>query len=260
MKRLAILALLLMLTIPVLPVALADDTANVDIGIAADTVNLNVTSTISKSGTLRIFVNGTEVKEVTVYETYQWNYDSDILFLKQWINGVEYSLFSLANYTDGKLSMLLVNDNCLVKWIGCLDNTTLIGKRIFDGNSTVVMELDRLTNDDATLLDMITRLTIVVQQTDSRLVVETLERKKVEEEIRGLVEKLKSESATKLELEATLKNLMIVQKDLADTEVLLEQTRIVLITIGAIVVLLVIAQVVVYKKLKGKDQGLAAVR
>ena len=77
MKKLAILALLLMLVIPVLPVALAaDDTANVYVGIGADTVNLNVTCTTSTGGTVDISVNGVDVeKTVIVNAYYQWDYD-----------------------------------------------------------------------------------------------------------------------------------------------------------------------------------------
>jgi hypothetical protein len=238
MKKLAVIALLLMLIIPVLPVALAEDIANVDIGIGADIVNLNVTCTTSVGGTMHIYVNGTEIKEVTVYETYQWNYDSDILYLNQKIGGVQYNLLMLANYTDGKLSMLLTNDNCLVKWIGCLDNTTLIGRRIFNGNSTVVMELNRLTNDDAVLTDTILRL---AKQMDSRLAIEHNERILLAVAMGDAVEKLRIESATKRDLEATSRNLIETRNELLDIKAQFDQLRLVLMALGAVVVGLVIA-------------------
>jgi hypothetical protein len=172
MKKLAVLALLFMLVIPVLPIALADDTTNVYVGIGADTVNLNVTCTTSTGGTMHIYVNGTEVMK------FEHNYpaggsrtsiDNDVIYLSQKIGGVEFNLIALANYAEGKLSMLLVNDNCLAKWVGCLNTTTIIGQRIFDGNSTIVMELDRLTNDDIELLDMIENLGNAVEHLDSQI-------------------------------------------------------------------------------------------
>jgi len=166
MKRMAVLILLFMLVVPVLPVALAEDTANVDIGIGADTVNLNVTCTTSTSGTMHIFVNGVEVTETYVTEVYEHNYDGDIIYLNQKIDGVEYNLIALANYTDGKLSMLLVNDNCLAKWIGCLDSTSLVGQRIFNGNSTVVLELAHLTDNDNALLNMVVQLGNTIRKMD----------------------------------------------------------------------------------------------
>lgn len=155
-----------MLVIPVLPLALAEDTSNVDIGIGADTVNLTVTCTTSTSGTMHIFVNGVEVTETYVTEVYEHNYDGDIIYLNQKIDGVEYNLIALANYTDGKLSMLLVNDNCLAKWIGCLDSTSLVGQRIFNGNSTVVLELAHLTDNDNALLNMVVQLGNTIRKMD----------------------------------------------------------------------------------------------
>ena len=168
MKKLAILALLIMLVIPILPMALAEDsTTNVDIGIGADTVNLNVTCTTSTNGTMSINVNGVDVKK-TMIINFQWDYDYlvDIQLLNWRMDGVQYNLIALANYTDGKLSMLLVNDGCLAKWIGCLNTTTPVGRRIFDGNSTVVMELARLTDDDGALLNMVIQLGNTVRQID----------------------------------------------------------------------------------------------
>jgi len=249
MKKLAVLALLFMLVIPVLPLALAEDsTANVDIGIGADTVNLNVTCTTSTGGTVDISVNGVDVeKTVIINAYYQWDYNYlvDIQLLNWRIDETQYNLIALANYTDGKLSMLLTNDNYLVKWIGCLDITTPIGKRIFDGNSTVVMELDRLDTqlmkDNAMLTDMITRLTIVIGQIDSRLATETYERKKAEEEVRGLIAKLQSESATKRDLEITNRNLMDTTNELLNIKAQFEQMRLILMAVGAIVVGLGIA-------------------
>lgn len=244
MRKLAVLALLFMLAVSVLPMALADNSVNVVLTTGENTVNINVTCVVAEDGTMQLHINAVQLNQTvvneytTVNEYHEHNYDSDIVYLKQKIGGVEFTLFALANYTDGKLSMLLVNDNCLVKWIGCLDNSTIIGRRIFDGNSTVVMELDRLTNDDATLLDMITRL---AKQTDSRLVVETLERKKAEEEIRGLVEKLKSESATKVDLEITSKNLADIRNELFNTRAQFEQLCLVLMVVGALVIGVVIA-------------------
>ena len=242
MKMLSLALLLLVLLIPILPMALAEDTANVDIGIGADTVNLNVTCTTSMGGSMDIKVNGVDVeKTVIINSYYQWDYDYlvDIQLLNWRMDGVQYNMIALANYTDGKLSMLLTNDNCLVKWIGCLDITTPIGKRIFSGNSSVVMELDRLDTqlieNNAVLTDMVTRLTIIVGQTDSRLVTETYERKKAEEEVRGLVAKLQSESATKLDLEVTNRYLTATTNDLTETKAQLEQTQLALYVAGAVI-------------------------
>jgi len=248
MKMLSLALLLLVLLIPILPMALAEDTANVDIGIGADTVNLNVTCTTSMGGSMDIKVNGVDVeKTVIINSYYQWDYDylMDIQLLNWRMDGVQYNMIALANYTDGKLSMLLVNDNYLAKWIGCLNTTIPIGQRIFSGNSSVIMELDRLdtqlTEDNAMLTDMITRLTIVIGQIDSHLATETYERKKAEEEVRGLIAKLQSESATKRDLEITNKNLMDTASELTLIKTQFEQLRLVLMAFGAIVIGLVIA-------------------
>jgi len=264
MKRLAILVLLFMLAIPVLP-AFADDSVNVVVTTGENTININVTCDVAEDGTMHLHINAVQLNQTvvneytTVNEYNEHNYDSDITYLNTKINGLNFNMIVFANYTDGKLSMLLVNDNCLVKWIGCLDNTTLIGRRIFDGNSTVVMELNRLTNDDAALNDMINRLTAILQQMDSRLTVETSERKKAEDEIKGFLEKLQAIAlVTKGNLEITDRNLIDTRAELSDTRTQLEQMRLVLIAIGAVVVGLGIAYMA--KIHKGKDQGLAAVR
>ena len=73
-------------------------------------------------------------------------------------------MIAFANQTDGKLTILLANDNYLAAWIGCLNSTSPIGQRIHNGNSTVVMELTRLTDNDAALLAMIKNLGNTVSQ------------------------------------------------------------------------------------------------
>lgn len=133
---------------PQLPVWAGNDTANVDIGIIADIVNLNVTATTTAGGVLRIYVNGTEVQRTTVVNYYDHNYDGAITYLRQSIGGIQYTFVAFANYTDGKLSMLLVNDRVLAGWVGVLNSTDPVGQRILGGNSSVVLELSRLDARD----------------------------------------------------------------------------------------------------------------
>jgi hypothetical protein len=151
MKKFAFIILLFMLVAPNLPLALAESepyippSTDVDITVVAETVDLTFTSNTTSGGTMSIWVNGVEVKKNIIY---QHNYDNDIIYLTQNINGVQLNLIAFANYADGKLSLLLANDATLAKWIGCLDITTETGKRIFEGNTTVVMELNKLSETD----------------------------------------------------------------------------------------------------------------
>ncbi len=159
--RLTLVILLGLVLIPLVPVAHAasnSTTTNVDIGIGADVVNLNVTAITSSGGAMRIWVNGVELHR-------SHNYGRDIFFLKHWIGGVEYNLVAYANYTDGRISMLMMNDGVLAGWVGCLNSTDPIGRRIYGGNSSVVVELSRLDSRDAELL----RLVAELQSADSSL-------------------------------------------------------------------------------------------
>jgi hypothetical protein len=75
---------------------------------------------------------------------------------------------------------------------------------------------------------------------DYFLVAETYERKKVDEVIKGLIDKLQSESATKRDLEVTTNLIKAQEDELLDIKAQLDQMRLVLMSVGSVIVGLVI--------------------
>lgn len=75
---------------------------------------------------------------------------------------------------------------------------------------------------------------------DYFLVAETYERKKVDEVIKGLIDKLQSESATKRDLEVTTNLIKAQEDELLDIKAQLDQMRLVLMSVGLVIVGLVI--------------------
>ncbi|MBS7631794.1 hypothetical protein KEJ47_09570 [Candidatus Bathyarchaeota archaeon] len=230
MKRLILLTLIIALAIPYAPRVLANgdgangdgeesrNETNVDIKISAGIVNLNVTSIVSESGTIHIFVNGTEVTKTTIIKKYGASYEGEIIYLQQRIGDTQLNLMAFANYTDRKLSMLFINDNLLAKWIGCLNSTQPIGQQIFRGNTSVVMELTRLNEVDEELVDMMQELGGSVDQLNSELE----ERRTMEEDLWARVDRLEAQYA----------QLRAATNGLQENASWLDQRRFTFITLG----------------------------
>lgn len=230
MRRLIPLMLMIALAITYTPKVLAngnggeepENETNVDIKIAAGIVNLNVTSIVSDSGTIHIFVNGTEVTKTTIIKKYGASYIGEIIYLQHQIGDTQLNLMAFANYTNKKLSMLFVNDNLLAKWIGCINSTQPIGQQIFGGNTSVVMQLTRLTEVDRELVDMMRELGGSVEQLNSELE----ERRSVEEDLWARVDRLEAQYA----------QLRAATKSLQENASWFEERRFTFLALGLIVV------------------------
>jgi hypothetical protein len=168
MKKKFVFILMIILLVPVMPIfaesnsTVTDDSIDVNIGIGGNTVNLNVTCTTSEGGTMHIFVNGTEItKTYQVYNTYTHNYDSEIFVLNQKFEVTKYNVIALANYTTGMVTVIGSDINAMNSWIGVYrSNTSLLSKEIIAGNTTIILELEKLDLTDFQLLRLLEQTTL----------------------------------------------------------------------------------------------------